>query len=157
MLPLPDDEVTLQLQKLVDQCCHGASYCKQVLSLYQLSKVTVAVDDTIALLRPRRVANHLTSCVFAAAVVQELQCSFGQICREEPSLVLEKLLLSEQPERFRKAQAFIRAQGLSADSVAKLVSASVVRALLPPAQELQPGEMRGSGGCVEVMQEHDWF
>lgn len=54
MLPLPDDEVTLQLQKLVDQCRHGATYCKQVLSLYQLSKVTVAVDDTIALLRPRR-------------------------------------------------------------------------------------------------------
>lgn len=70
-------------------------------------------------------------------------------------MVLEKLLLSEQPERFRKAQAFIRAQALSADSVAELVSASVVRALLPSAQELQPGETRASGGCVEVTREHD--
>lgn len=40
MLPLPDDEVAVQLQKLVDQCRHGNNYCKQVLSLYQLSKVT---------------------------------------------------------------------------------------------------------------------
>lgn len=39
MLALPDDEVASQLQTLVDQCCHGNSYCKQVLGLYQLSKV----------------------------------------------------------------------------------------------------------------------
>ncbi|XP_068168365.1 spatacsin isoform X3 [Antennarius striatus] len=108
MLPSPDDEVAIQLQKLVDQCRHGNKYCKQILSLYQLSK--------------------------------ELQCSFGQICREEPSSVLEKLLLSELPERFRKAQAFIRAQGLSADSVAELVSSAVVQTLLASTQELQPAE-----------------
>ncbi|XP_074533842.1 spatacsin [Halichoeres trimaculatus] len=106
MLPLPEDEVVVQLQKLVDQCRHGNNYCKQVLSLYQLSK--------------------------------ELQCSFGQICAEEPRSVLEKLLLSEQPERFRKAQAFIKAQSLSADSVAQLVSSAVVQALLASNQELQP-------------------
>ncbi|XP_076588606.1 spatacsin isoform X2 [Chaetodon auriga] len=106
MLPLPEDEVAVQLQRLVDQCRHGSNYCKQVLSLYQLSK--------------------------------ELQCSFGQVCREDPRSVLEKLLLSEQPERFRKAQAFIRAQGLSADSVAELVSSAVVQALLASTQELPP-------------------
>lgn len=81
-------------------------------------------------------------CVLSVCPVQELQCSFSQICREEPRSVLEKLLLSEQPERFRKAQAFIRAQGLSADSVAELVSSTVVQALLPSTQELQPGEIR---------------
>ncbi|XP_041795524.1 spatacsin isoform X2 [Chelmon rostratus] len=106
MLPPPDDEVAVQLQKLVEQCRHGNNYCKQVLSLYQLSK--------------------------------ELQCSFSQICREEPRSVLEKLLLSDQPERFRKAQAFVKAQGLSADTVAELVSSAVVQALLAPTQELQP-------------------
>ncbi|XP_073327338.1 spatacsin [Pagrus major] len=108
MLPLPDDEVAVQLQRLVDQCRHGNNYCKQVLSLYQLSK--------------------------------ELQCSFSQICGEEPRSVLEKLLLSDQPERFRKAQAFIKAQGLSADAVAELVSSAVVQALLASTQELQPAE-----------------
>ncbi|XP_059190874.1 spatacsin [Centropristis striata] len=106
MLPLPDDDVAVHLQKLVNQCRHGSNYCKQVLSLYQLSK--------------------------------ELQCSFGEIYGEEPRLVLEKLLLSEQPERFRKAQAFIKAQGLSADTVAELVSSAVVQALLASTQELQP-------------------
>lgn len=40
MVPLPEDQVGVQLQKLVDQCRHGNNYCKQVLSLYQLSKVT---------------------------------------------------------------------------------------------------------------------
>lgn len=111
MLPPADDQVTLQLQKLVDRCRHGATYCKRVLSLYQLSK--------------------------------ELQCSFSQMCSQEPRLVLEQLLLSEQPERFRKAQAFIRAQALSPDCVAELVSAAVVRGLLTATttslgQELQP-------------------
>ncbi|XP_054633322.1 spatacsin [Dunckerocampus dactyliophorus] len=38
MLPLPEDKLAPQLQKLVDQCSHGNNYCKQVLSLYQLSK-----------------------------------------------------------------------------------------------------------------------
>ncbi|KAI3371229.1 hypothetical protein L3Q82_023542, partial [Scortum barcoo] len=108
MLPVLEDEVAVQLQKLVDQCRHGKNYCKQVLSLYQLSK--------------------------------ELQCSFAQICSEEPCSVLEKLLLSEQPERFRKAQAFIKAQSLSADTVAELVSSTVVEALLLSTQELQPVE-----------------
>ncbi|XP_008279865.1 spatacsin [Stegastes partitus] len=108
MLPLPEDKVAVQLQKLVDQCRHGNNYCKQVLSLYQLSK--------------------------------ELQCSFSQISREEPYSVLEKLLLSDHPERFRKAQAFIKAQRLSAGTVAELVSSAVVQALLASTQELQPVE-----------------
>uniref|UniRef100_A0A665VVE9 Spatacsin C-terminal domain-containing protein n=1 Tax=Echeneis naucrates TaxID=173247 RepID=A0A665VVE9_ECHNA len=105
MLPLLEDDVAIQLQKLVDQCRHGNGYCKQVLSLYQLSK--------------------------------ELQTSFSQICSQEPRCVLEMMLLSDQPERFRKAQVFIKAQGLSADSVAQLVSSAVVQALLAPVQDLQ--------------------
>uniref|UniRef100_A0A3Q4N0N3 SPG11 vesicle trafficking associated, spatacsin n=1 Tax=Neolamprologus brichardi TaxID=32507 RepID=A0A3Q4N0N3_NEOBR len=108
MLPLPEDEVAVQLQKLVDQCRHGNNYCKQVLSLYQLCK--------------------------------ELQCSFSSVCGEEPCSVLEKLLLSEQPERFRKARAFVKAQGLSADAVAELISSAMVQALLASSQELHPGE-----------------
>lgn len=39
VLPSPDDQVLVQLKQLVDQCCNGKSYCKQVLSLYELSKV----------------------------------------------------------------------------------------------------------------------
>lgn len=64
--------------------------------------------------------------------------------------MLEKLLLSDQPERFRKAQAFIRSQGLSADAVAELVSSAVVQALLASTQELQPGEIRASAVCLKI-------
>ncbi|KAM7415261.1 hypothetical protein PAMA_019875 [Pampus argenteus] len=123
MMSPPEDDVAVQLQKLVDQCRHGNNYCKQVLSLYQLSK--------------------------------ELQCPFSQICREDPRSVLEKLLLSDQSERFRKAQAFIRAQGFSADAVAELVSSAVVQALLASTQELQPAErqvFRLSEGRDSLMQ-----
>lgn len=63
--------------------------------------------------------------------------------------MLEQLLLLEKPERFRKAQAFIRAQALSLDCVAELVSAAVVRGVLTSntsslGEELQqPGETPG--------------
>lgn len=122
IFPLPEDDVSVQLQKTVDQCRHGNNYCKQVLSLYQLSK--------------------------------ELQCSFAQICCEDSLCVLEKLLVSEQPERFRKAQAFIKAQGLPAESVADLVSTAVVQALLASTQELQPERQvfRPSEGRDSLMQ-----
>lgn len=72
--------------------------------------------------------------------LQELQRPFSDFCQEEPHSVLEKLLLSEQTERFRKAQAFIKAQCLSADTVAELVSSIVVHAHLASSQETQPGE-----------------
>ncbi|KAK2842840.1 hypothetical protein Q5P01_013040 [Channa striata] len=122
MLPPPDDDVAVQLHRLVDQCHHGNNYCKQVLGLYQLSK--------------------------------ELQCSFSEISREEPRSVLEKLLLSEQPERFKKARAFIKAQGLSADTVAELVSSAVVQAHLASTQELQPERqvLRPSEGRDSLVQ-----
>ncbi|XP_067348995.1 spatacsin isoform X2 [Channa argus] len=122
MLPPPDDEVAVQLQRLVDQCRHGNNYCKQVLGLYQLSK--------------------------------ELRCSYSEISREEPHSVLEKLLLSDQPERFKKAQAFIKAQGLSADTVAELVSSAVVQAHLASTQQLQPERqvLRQSEGRDSLVQ-----
>uniref|UniRef100_A0A3P8X7B3 SPG11 vesicle trafficking associated, spatacsin n=1 Tax=Cynoglossus semilaevis TaxID=244447 RepID=A0A3P8X7B3_CYNSE len=107
MLSLPEDQVVLELQRLVDRCRHGATYCKQVLSLYRLSK-------------------------------QELQISFSQVSSEEPRSVLEALLQSEQPERFRKAQVFIRAQGLSPDCVAQLVCSAVTRSLLTPSPTSTP-------------------
>uniref|UniRef100_A0A3P9IS86 SPG11 vesicle trafficking associated, spatacsin n=1 Tax=Oryzias latipes TaxID=8090 RepID=A0A3P9IS86_ORYLA len=124
MLPLPEDAVTVQLQRLVEECRHGSNYCKRVLNLYQLSK-------------------------------QDLQCSFTHICKEEPGSVLQKLLLLDQPERFRKAQAFIRAQALPADSVAQLVSSAVLQALLQSGQEPPPAErqvFRLSEGGDSLMQ-----
>lgn len=59
--------------------------------------------------------------------------------------MLQKLLLLDQPERFRKAQAFIKAQALPADSVAQLVSSAVLQALLQSGQDLSPGESSAHG------------
>lgn len=104
----PEDPVLIQLKQLVDQCCHGKSYCKQVLSLYELSK--------------------------------ELQCTYAEISSEEPEAVLRKVLLSQQSDRCKKAQAFISVQGLRSDAVAQLISSAVVDGLLSSSQEGQTGE-----------------
>ncbi|XP_076863202.1 spatacsin [Brachyhypopomus gauderio] len=102
----PEDQVLSQLQLLIDQCRHGKNYCKQVLSLYELSK--------------------------------QLRCSYGEISSEEAETVLHKVLLSQQPERYKKAQAFISVQGLQPDSVARLISATVLEGLLASPQEGEP-------------------
>ncbi|TSK13422.1 Spatacsin [Bagarius yarrelli] len=104
----PEDQVLSQLQLLVDECRHGKSYCKQVLSLYELSK--------------------------------ELHCSYSEISSEEPEAVLRKVLISQQPERFKKAQAFISVQGLQPDSVAQLLTSSVLDGLLASSQDRETAE-----------------
>uniref|UniRef100_A0AAY4E8F6 Spatacsin C-terminal domain-containing protein n=1 Tax=Denticeps clupeoides TaxID=299321 RepID=A0AAY4E8F6_9TELE len=103
VVPSPEDQVVTKLQMLVDECYHGKNYCKQVLSLYELSK--------------------------------ELQCSYSEISGEAPEAVLRKVLISQQPERYKKAQAFISVQGLQPDAVAQLVSSGVVQGLLTSGQE----------------------
>ncbi|KAF3855403.1 hypothetical protein F7725_023458 [Dissostichus mawsoni] len=83
---------------------------------------------------------------------RELQLSFRQIHSQDPGSVLQNLLQSEQPERFRKARAFIKAQSLSAESVSGLLASSLMRALLDSSTELQPsvrcsGRQRGGTPC----------
>ncbi|XP_055048044.2 spatacsin isoform X1 [Misgurnus anguillicaudatus] len=104
----PEDPVLVQLKQLVDQCCHGKSYCKQVLSLYELSK--------------------------------ELQCPYTEISSLEPEAVLCKVLLSQQSDRCKRAQAFISVQGLQPDAVARLISSAVVEGLLGSSQEGETGD-----------------
>ncbi|KAJ7998352.1 hypothetical protein DPEC_G00221810 [Dallia pectoralis] len=113
----PEDQTVTQLQTLVDECRHGKSYCKQVLSLYELSK--------------------------------ELQCTYSEISSEEPQDVLCKVLLSQQPERYKKAVAFISVQGLQPDTVAQLVSTAVLQGLVHSTQDEKTAEKQifspGSG------------
>lgn len=37
--PSLDDQIVLSLKALTDECVHGRNYCRQVLCLYELSKV----------------------------------------------------------------------------------------------------------------------
>uniref|UniRef100_A0A4W3JY75 SPG11 vesicle trafficking associated, spatacsin n=1 Tax=Callorhinchus milii TaxID=7868 RepID=A0A4W3JY75_CALMI len=95
------DQVAKELQILTNECHHGKSYCRQVLSLYDLSK--------------------------------ELGCSYNDISSQDSETVLQEVLSSQQPDRYKKAQAFITTQGLKAEAVAALVAEEVLQALLWPA------------------------
>ncbi|MBN3318750.1 SPTCS protein, partial [Atractosteus spatula] len=104
--PPPEDQVVIDLKVLADECYHGKNYCKQVLSLYELSK--------------------------------ELKCPYNEISAEESEVVLCKVLLSQQPDRYKKAKAFITVQRMQAETVAELVSREVVQGLLADTQESEP-------------------
>ncbi|KAI5100334.1 spatacsin isoform 1 [Silurus meridionalis] len=71
---------------------------------------------------------------------KELRCSYSEISSEEPEAVLRKVLLSQQPERFRKAQAFISVQGLKPESVAQLITSTVLDGLLAFSQDRETAE-----------------
>lgn len=81
----------------------------------------------------------LPKCVLSASSLQELHCSYSQISSEEPEAVLRKVLLSQQPERYKKAQAFITVQGLQPVSVAQLITSTVLDGLLAASQDRETG------------------
>ncbi|MBN3304791.1 SPTCS protein, partial [Amia calva] len=105
-----EDQLVTTLRLLTDECHHGKNYCKQVLSLYELSK--------------------------------ELQCSYNEISAEESEKVLRKVLLSPQPDRYRKARAFISVQSLPPETVAELLCTEVLQGLLAAAQESEMAEIQ---------------
>ncbi|NXA36213.1 SPTCS protein, partial [Eudromia elegans] len=61
---------------------------------------------------------------------KELNCSYSDVSAREPEQVLQAILSSRQPERCRKAQAFISTQGLRPEAVAALVAEEIVQELL---------------------------
>ncbi|XP_078283376.1 spatacsin [Rhinoraja longicauda] len=65
---------------------------------------------------------------------KELGFSFNDISTQDSDTVLREVLSSQQPDRYKKAQAFITTQGLKAEAVAALVADVVVQALLSSSQ-----------------------
>ncbi|XP_041074494.1 spatacsin-like isoform X1 [Polyodon spathula] len=102
MVLQPEDQLIKELQILADECHHGKNYCRQVLSLFQLS--------------------------------QELGCSYSEISAQDWETVLREVLRSQQPDRYKRAQAFITIQGMETEAVAELVSGEVVQALVSSAE-----------------------
>uniref|UniRef100_A0A673HQF0 Spatacsin C-terminal domain-containing protein n=1 Tax=Sinocyclocheilus rhinocerous TaxID=307959 RepID=A0A673HQF0_9TELE len=72
----------------------------------------------------------------------ELHSPDGETRRSLPSCepFHLKVLLSQQVDRYKRAQAFISVQGLQPDAVARLVSTAVLEGLLASAQEGETGE-----------------
>uniref|UniRef100_A0A803SRA6 Spatacsin C-terminal domain-containing protein n=1 Tax=Anolis carolinensis TaxID=28377 RepID=A0A803SRA6_ANOCA len=71
-------------------------------------------------------------CLYELA--KELGCSFSDISAHDPERLLRMILSSPQPDRCRRAEAFISAQGLKPEDVAALVAEEVLRELLAPSE-----------------------
>ncbi|KAM8997850.1 spatacsin isoform 1-T1 [Ara ararauna] len=61
---------------------------------------------------------------------KELNCSYSEMSAQDPEKLLGAILSSRQPERCKKAQAFIAAQALQPSTVAELVAEEIVQELL---------------------------
>uniref|UniRef100_A0A8C4USQ8 SPG11 vesicle trafficking associated, spatacsin n=1 Tax=Falco tinnunculus TaxID=100819 RepID=A0A8C4USQ8_FALTI len=61
---------------------------------------------------------------------KELNCSYSEISARDPEKVLRAILSSHQPDRCRKAQAFMTTQGLQPETVAELVAEEIMQELL---------------------------
>ncbi|XP_010183703.1 PREDICTED: spatacsin, partial [Mesitornis unicolor] len=65
---------------------------------------------------------------------KELNCSYSEMSARDPENVLRAILSSRQPDRGRRAQAFISTQGLQPQSVAELVAEEIMQELLAPSE-----------------------
>ena len=65
---------------------------------------------------------------------QELGCSYTDVATQDGEAMLRAILASRQPDRCKRAQAFISTQGLDPDTVAELVAEEVTRELLTPSE-----------------------
>ncbi|XP_037690027.1 spatacsin isoform X2 [Choloepus didactylus] len=67
-------------------------------------------------------------CLYELA--KELGCAYTEVAAQDGQTVLGAILASQQPDRCKRAQAFISTQGLQPDTVAELVAEEVTRELL---------------------------
>ncbi|XP_048337718.1 spatacsin isoform X2 [Sphaerodactylus townsendi] len=74
--------------------------------------------------------NYCRQVICLYELSKELGCSFSDISARDSRKLLRALLSSQQPDRCRRAQAFITTQGLEPELVAELVAEEVVRELL---------------------------
>ncbi|XP_035756927.1 spatacsin isoform X3 [Egretta garzetta] len=74
---------------------------------------------------------------------KELNCSYSEMSAHDPEKVLRAILSSHQPDRCRKAQAFVTTQGLQPETVAELVAEEIVQELLASSE--------GKGGQKHVL------
>ncbi|XP_062998103.1 spatacsin-like [Elgaria multicarinata webbii] len=82
----------------------------------------------------RQVLQDWPPPVLLRGALQELGCSFGEISAHDSEKLLRVILSSQQPDRGKKAQAFLTTQGLEPEMVAELVAEEVTREVLAPLQ-----------------------
>ncbi|XP_049755033.1 spatacsin [Elephas maximus indicus] len=84
--------------------------------------------------RCRHGKNFCRQVLCLCELAQELGCSYTDVAAWDGEAVLRATLASQQPDRCRRAQAFISTQGLEPDAVAELVAEEVTRELLTPSE-----------------------
>ena len=91
---------------------------------------------------------------------QELGCSYADVAAQDGEAVLRAILASQQPNRCKRAQAFISTQDLRPDTVAELVAEEVTRELLTPSEgtgALLPGLPGLSDHTLQLPTLRNWF
>ncbi|XP_060116339.1 spatacsin [Heteronotia binoei] len=101
---------------------------------YSDDKVVGSLQDLTAECMHGRNYCRQVLCLYELS--KELACSFSEISAQDAEKLLRAILSSQQPDRCKKAQAFITTQGLEPEAVAELVAEEVLRELLAPS----PGE-----------------
>ncbi|XP_026548849.1 spatacsin-like [Notechis scutatus] len=78
--------------------------------------------------------NYCRQTLYLYELSKELGCSFSEIAAHDSEKLLRAILSSQQPEWYKRAQAFITNQGLEPEAVAELVAEEVTRQLLAPSE-----------------------
>ncbi|XP_063053178.1 spatacsin isoform X2 [Engraulis encrasicolus] len=94
-----------------------------------VSQLQVLVDEC------RHGKNYCKQVLSLYELAKELKCSYSEISGADTEAVLQKILSSQQPDRYKTAQVFINVQGLQPDTVAQLVSSFVVQEIRTPGQD----------------------
>ncbi|KAG8145260.1 hypothetical protein E2320_013619 [Naja naja] len=78
--------------------------------------------------------NYCRQTLYLYELSKELGCSFSEITVHDSEKLLRAILSSQQPDWYKRAQAFITNQGLEPEAVAELVAEEITRELLAPSE-----------------------
>lgn len=94
-----------------------------------------ALPASMALRGPLRMRHlRIPDIRLPHGLLQELGCPFSEISAHDSEKLLRVILSSQQPDRCKKAQAFVTTQGMELETVAEIVAEEVTRELLAPLQ-----------------------
>ncbi|XP_070619126.1 spatacsin isoform X2 [Erythrolamprus reginae] len=78
--------------------------------------------------------NYCRQILYLYELSKELGCPFSEIAAHDSEKLLRAILSSQQPDWYKKAQAFITNQGLEPGAVAEMVAEEITRELLAPSE-----------------------
>ncbi|XP_048723410.2 spatacsin isoform X2 [Caretta caretta] len=89
-----------------------------------MTSLTTLIDECV------HGRNYCRQVLCLYELSKELNCSYGEISAHDSEKVLRAILSSQQPDRCKKAQMFIKTQGLQSETVAELVAEEIMQELL---------------------------